>query len=1560
MPATEQTWRNQKVMHIIFGGSALVMLIATLWMLAKDHNREWKEWQLANRQKEAWMTQAMREEKAELFKSQLDMQEADLRRLQSEPIDLSFLDRFQDEVVAEKKRLALQDTEKSGTETQSSQDPEGDPSQDDEFSQLRESLAAFNEFAQAAQAARTEVAAKRAANEGDQEPVADTGEVSSEEAKVDPALLVTLESNEIEALQARKDVLAQFNKFIRKAKFRERQLVGKRKFVSADRTASVSEKGLKIGESASPDVLAELQEKIQGYTDEIDQLTDRIASTKAHRMVLERIFGEVNAEINGVSRQSQALLTELSRLDELTSKNTWNPGEWVTRWPVLNALYDGNVRIDQIWLPDMTINFNFSQVARFDRCKTCHQSISQTAPGTASEPAYPTLPIDQRELVIDLQTPEAAPAEGATIRDVYGLVLEAGVMNYADVTVHYVLPESLAAKAGLESGDIIRMAGDQNVYDPETVESYLLERSHWGELAGLSILRGFDHPFTSHPRLDLFLTDSSPHPEKDLGCTICHDGQGSGTEFLWTSHTPNTVEQQIKWTRSHGWFDNHHWIFPMKPSRFVESNCLKCHHEKGSLEPSERFPEPPAPKLVEGWSLVEKYGCFGCHEVGGYDGPDRRIGPDVRLEPNYAEVAQQILQDKGFSEEQSHWIETLVNRPDDDRLRHQIIAVLEQDAKLASQESANGLPSGPQLRPETHKLVAALKDVEAPGSYRKPGPSLRFLRSKVEFDWLYSWIEKPANFRPSTRMPQFFGLHEHLQDQDDHAELEVAKRFEPVEIRALTEFLLVNSSSEFEYLARPAEVTEKPSVERGKWLFESRGCLACHSHDGFSGIASDQGPDLSRISAKFKGSAKGALWLYSWVKQPNRYHVRTKMPVLYLDPIAEKDATGKPTGVVTDPAADITAFLLAGGSDWTPDKQPEAWSADAEAALQDLAQEWLASDTIPSVRAKKFIHGEGIPAHLEPVLKADEKLLIGLNNRNRTERLRDYVARRTISKYGCFGCHDIPGFEEAKPIGTALAEWGRKDSSKLAFENMHKFLEGPGKPHAGHEHGGHGHEGDGAGHTESHAEHGHLDPADFDPDTSYYIQALSSHSRDGFIWQKLRMPRSYDYKTTKNKGYNERLRMPKFPFNAEEREAVITFVLGLVNEAPADKYIYRPDPRQEAIVAGRQVLERFNCAGCHTLEMEQWQIAFESGQFDEPSQVNDYPFLAKAFSDKEIAISKQKDARGLLHATLHGQPLMSQETGLPELVDEGGIPIEPDDDESEPYYLLKLWKDALVEGVPWLVGIQDLMVPAAKDGYGPANGSAYPAWGGDLARYLFPRVIAHVHETNPTAKGSEAWGWLPPPLMDEGEKVQTDWLHAFLMDPTAIRPAAVMRMPNFHMSSDDAAKLVNYFAAVSDAQFPYEYKSQQRASYLEDKEADYPDRMQSAMDVVVNGNYCVKCHAVEDFQPAGDATTFGPNLADVHRRLRPEYLRNWVANPKRILPYTGMPVNIPYKPGAPGIAETLFRGTSIEQVEGLVDLLMNFDTYSRRQIEITSLVKEAAEKNAPQASAADGNKSASR
>ncbi|MCA9206176.1 MAG: hypothetical protein KDA59_24155, partial [Planctomycetales bacterium] len=45
MPATEQTWRDGKLLHKVFGATSLLLLIATIWMFAKDHDREWKQYQ---------------------------------------------------------------------------------------------------------------------------------------------------------------------------------------------------------------------------------------------------------------------------------------------------------------------------------------------------------------------------------------------------------------------------------------------------------------------------------------------------------------------------------------------------------------------------------------------------------------------------------------------------------------------------------------------------------------------------------------------------------------------------------------------------------------------------------------------------------------------------------------------------------------------------------------------------------------------------------------------------------------------------------------------------------------------------------------------------------------------------------------------------------------------------------------------------------------------------------------------------------------------------------------------------------------------------------------------------------------------------------------------------------------------------------------------------------------------------------------------------------------------------------------------------------------------------
>ena len=106
------------------------------------------------------------------------------------------------------------------------------------------------------------------------------------------------------------------------------------------------------------------------------------------------------------------------------------------------------------------------------------------------------------------------------------------------------------------------------------------------------------------------------------------------------------------------------------------------------------------------------------------------------------------------------------------------------------------------------------------------------------------------------------------------------------------------------------------------------------------------------------------------------------------------------------------------------------------------------------------------------------------------------------------------------------------------------------------------------------------------------------------------------------------------------------------------------------------------------------------------------------------------------------------------------------------------------------------------------------------------------------------------------------------------------------------------------------------------------------MRIVTDSNYCIKCHRVSDFDPQVAARTKAPDLSLVYQRLRPDYVRNWIANPKTILPYTGMPVNIPYDPQQPklgGIDQRLYQGTSLEQLEALVDLLMNYDEYAKQQ-----------------------------
>ena len=74
------------------------------------------------------------------------------------------------------------------------------------------------------------------------------------------------------------------------------------------------------------------------------------------------------------------------------------------------------------------------------------------------------------------------------------------------------------------------------------------------------------------------------------------------------------------------------------------------------------------------------------------------------------------------------------------------------------------------------------------------------------------------------------------------------------------------------------------------------------------------------------------------------------------------------------------------------------------------------------------------------VVRGDEAAFVGLAAAERDEVLLNYVGKKTIGKLACYSCHDIPGFEDAKPAGAALADWGRKDPSRIAFEQVVQFV----------------------------------------------------------------------------------------------------------------------------------------------------------------------------------------------------------------------------------------------------------------------------------------------------------------------------------------------------------------------------------------------------------------------------------------------------------------------------------------------------------------------------------------
>ncbi len=356
---------------------------------------------------------------------------------------------------------------------------------------------------------------------------------------------------------------------------------------------------------------------------------------------------------------------------------------------------------------------------------------------------------------------------------------------------------------------------------------------------------------------------------------------------------------------------------------------------------------------------------------------------------------------------------------------------------------------------------------------RKAGPDLRRVASKVTPAWAYRWIEDPRSYRPTTWMPRFFHLTNSSSPED--------RARSAVEIAAIVEFLFDKSAP---YAPATARAPAGDGA-RGRQVVSDRGCLGCHrigEQPAARGtFGRDFGPALDRVGDKVT-----AEWLFDWVRDPKRYFPETNMPDLRL---------------TDQEAADVTAYLMSlKGAPADPPPRLD------EPLLDALAQE--------SLRAR-----------LTAAQARERSAAMG------TKEKKLYVGENLVARYGCFGCHNIAGFEQTLPIGVELSNEGTKLITRLDFG----FVEIP-------------------------------------------------HTKPAWFHQKMRDPRIFD--TGKVKMPQEKLKMPDFGFTDEEAGAMVTLILSMQKDVlPADSHRVL-DERLAAVEAGRRIVQDRNCRGCHVLEDE--------------------------------------------------------------------------------------------------------------------------------------------------------------------------------------------------------------------------------------------------------------------------------------------------------------------------------------------------------------------------------------
>ena len=136
-----------------------------------------------------------------------------------------------------------------------------------------------------------------------------------------------------------------------------------------------------------------------------------------------------------------------------------------------------------------------------------------------------------------------------------------------------------------------------------------------------------------------------------------------------------------------------------------------------------------------------------------------------------------------------------------------------------------------------------------------PAPSLQQVAGTLQADWLVNWLIEEKSLGPSHRRMPGMGI-------DRHQAIELAA------------YLLSRSpATKLPDLPTLSDKDLQMTLQAGKQLLLTTGCLACHQFEGLGSRSLFAGPDLSAVGGKRPGS-----FFETWLKSPQKLNPQHRMP----------------------------------------------------------------------------------------------------------------------------------------------------------------------------------------------------------------------------------------------------------------------------------------------------------------------------------------------------------------------------------------------------------------------------------------------------------------------------------------------------------------------------------------------------------------------------------------------------------------------------------------------------------------------------------------------------------